>query len=62
MQRYALYWAPRPDSALAAFGRAWLGADPETGEPTRERDPSAWTRSWWSAQPRLPASTPCTPR
>lgn len=39
MQRYALYWAPGHDSALAAFGRAWLGADPETGEPARERNP-----------------------
>jgi hypothetical protein len=37
MQRYAIYWAPKPDSALAAFGRAWLGADPETGEAVRDR-------------------------
>ena len=34
MRRYAIYWAPAPDSALAAFGRAWLGGDPETGAPT----------------------------
>ena len=36
--RYALYWAPRPDSALADFGRTWLGSDPERGEPARDRD------------------------
>jgi len=28
-RRYALYWAPDPDSALAALGHAWLGRDPE---------------------------------
>lgn len=27
--RYAVYWAPRPDSALARLGAAWLGWDPE---------------------------------
>jgi hypothetical protein len=31
-QRYAIYWAPRPDSALADFARQWLGGDPETGQ------------------------------
>jgi putative phosphonate metabolism protein len=25
--RYALYYAPRPDEPLAAFGRSWLGRD-----------------------------------
>ncbi len=38
MQRYAIYWAPGPDSALAAFGRAWLGADPETGNAPGRRE------------------------
>jgi hypothetical protein len=38
MQRYAIYWAPKPDSVLAAFGRAWLGGDPETGEAVDQRD------------------------
>lgn len=38
MQRYAIYWAPRADSGLAAFGRRWLGADPETGKPSPERE------------------------
>ena len=27
MTRYALYWAPDPDSALATLGAAWLGCD-----------------------------------
>jgi hypothetical protein len=30
-QRYAIYWVPRPDSALAAFARRWFGSDVETG-------------------------------
>ena len=38
MRRYAIYWAPPPGSALAAFGRTWLGADPETSEAVRDRD------------------------
>ena len=29
--RYALYYAPRPDEALAAFGRRWLGRDVDRG-------------------------------
>ena len=29
--RYALYWVPRPESALARFGARWLGWDIETG-------------------------------
>lgn len=32
MSRYALYYAPRPDEPLAAFARAWLGRDVETGK------------------------------
>ncbi len=31
-QRYALYYAPEPQSALGQFGNAWLGRDPETGD------------------------------
>lgn len=31
--RYAIYYAPPRDSALAAFARAWLGRDAETGDP-----------------------------
>jgi putative phosphonate metabolism protein len=29
--RFAIYWAPRPGSPLAAFGAAWLGRDAEDG-------------------------------
>jgi putative phosphonate metabolism protein len=32
--RYAVYWSPRPETRLAAFGRAWLGRDAETGVAT----------------------------
>jgi putative phosphonate metabolism protein len=32
--RYAIYWSPHPDTALGAFGRAWLGRDAETGTTT----------------------------
>ncbi len=35
--RYAIYFAPEPDSALAQFGRTWLGYDAETGETVSER-------------------------
>mgnify|MGYP001459754145 CR=1 FL=1 len=31
MQRYAIYWAPPPESPLAAFAARWLGRDPWTG-------------------------------
>lgn len=31
MRRYAIYYAPRSDEPLAAFARAWLGRDPESG-------------------------------
>ncbi len=37
-ERYAIYWAPGPWTELAAFGRAWLGGDPETGTRHQERD------------------------
>jgi putative phosphonate metabolism protein len=32
--RYAIYWSPNPATPLAAFGRAWLGRDAETGIAT----------------------------
>lgn len=32
MVRYAIYFAPPPESALWRAGTAWLGRDPETGE------------------------------
>jgi putative phosphonate metabolism protein len=31
MRRYAIYYAPPPDSALHAFGSHWLGRDAATG-------------------------------
>lgn len=34
--RYAVYYAPAPDSALGRFGRAWLGYDAETGAPAAQ--------------------------
>lgn len=30
-RRYAVYYAPRPETMLARFGAAWLGWDPERG-------------------------------
>jgi hypothetical protein len=36
-ERYAIYWAPEPGSALAEFGRRWFGSDPDTGPPPDER-------------------------
>ncbi len=37
-ERYAIYWAPHPDSALGKFGRLWLGGDAETGALHGQRD------------------------
>jgi putative phosphonate metabolism protein len=34
--RYAIYYAPAPDSALARFGHSWLGYDVETGRPVEQ--------------------------
>lgn len=37
-QRYAIYYVPVRDTALARFGNTWLGRDPETGKDlTRPR-------------------------
>jgi putative phosphonate metabolism protein len=47
--RYAVYWAPRPDTALAAFGRAWLGRDAETGVATEPPTSDIVTESWRAA-------------
>ncbi len=40
MTRYAIYYAPAPDSDLGRFGAAWLGRDAFTGEiiPQEEVD------------------------
>lgn len=32
-RRFAIYLAPPPDSAVAIFGRHWLGRDASSGEP-----------------------------
>lgn len=34
--RYAIYYAPAPESALGRFGRSWLGYDVETGTPVAQ--------------------------
>ena len=34
--RYAIYYAPDPGSALAVFGRSWLGYDAEAGAPVAQ--------------------------
>lgn len=38
-RRYAVYYAPRPWTALARFGAAWLGRDAESGAPAAD---AAW--------------------
>jgi putative phosphonate metabolism protein len=37
-QRYAVYYAPKANSDLAAFGNAWLGRDPATGREIARPD------------------------
>lgn len=53
--RYAIYYAPEPESDLAAFGRAWLGRDPETGarvaQPAVPGRPPGWMEAI-TAEPR----------
>jgi putative phosphonate metabolism protein len=34
--RYAIYYAPAPETALADFGRSWLGYDAETGRTVEQ--------------------------
>jgi len=36
-QRYALYYAPRPEDGLAATASQWLGRNPETGQTRAPR-------------------------
>lgn len=38
--RYAIYYAPRPEEPLAAFGRSWLQRDAEEKGPGRSPPPS----------------------
>ncbi len=37
-RRYAVYFAPRPDSALGRFGAAWLGWDADAGREVAALD------------------------
>lgn len=36
--RYAIYFTPAPGTALAEFGRRWLGRDPRSGEDVPRAD------------------------
>jgi putative phosphonate metabolism protein len=47
--RYAVYFAPRPATALAAFGREWLGRDAETGEALPPPGYVNGEADWWKA-------------
>jgi len=37
IERFAIYLAPEPDTAVWRFGTSWLGRDPETGPCTTKR-------------------------
>ncbi len=43
-RRYAVYFAPRPDTALGRFGAAWLGWDAEAGAAVRGPEPEGLPR------------------
>ncbi len=36
--RYAVYWAPEEADPMRAFGAAWLGHDPASGQPVLHRE------------------------
>jgi putative phosphonate metabolism protein len=53
--RYAIYYIPAPGSALAEFGRSWLGYDAETGRAVEQPAPPGMPVSWLAeitAEPR----------
>jgi len=53
--RYAIYYAPEPNEPLAAFGRAWLGRDAETGAAVDQPPLDGRTPQWVAdvtAEPR----------
>jgi putative phosphonate metabolism protein len=55
MNRYAIYYLPKPDTLLYAMGVEWLGYDLERGAPVVPRLPDAIpTDCWWrvTASPR----------
>ena len=44
-ERYAIYWAPEQDSALAEFGGQWLGGDPAAGAEMAGLDEALFERA-----------------
>jgi putative phosphonate metabolism protein len=55
MNRYAIYYLPKPDTLLYAMGVEWLGYDLEHGAPIVPRLPDAIPADCWSrvtASPR----------
>lgn len=45
--RYAIYYAPEPDTALFRFARTWFGRDPITGEELQAGDVSELSHAEW---------------
>ena len=41
-ERYAVYYVPPKDSALAKFGQEWLGIDIETGASVKHVKPHGY--------------------
>lgn len=50
--RYAIYFAPEPDTPLAAFGRAWLGRDAGGGPDGDLPVPKGFSRRRWEEATR----------
>ena len=51
-KRYAIYYTPEPDSALADFGAAWLGWDSATGAPVAHPEAGGLDMAAITATPR----------
>ena len=54
MYRYALYYAPPPGTALAAFGARWLGRDPDGAEAPASPELARVTPGEWRRAVALP--------
>jgi putative phosphonate metabolism protein len=52
--RYALYYAPAPDTSLWRFGSELIGYDAATGKPTQALVPEGQTPDNWMALTREP--------
>ncbi len=52
--RYALYYAPAPDTPLWRFGSELIGYDAATGKPTQAIIPEGQTADNWMALTREP--------